>query len=684
MKRFLYSNYTKFVASVIFVLCIVFGALTATTGINNIMINEKNMIYQFENDFSESGHLIHLLYEPENIIFNAYNNFYRVDDETEGVTTTQPLTINGQTLEQNIAERLNDMWSKDKINYYIKWNDRVYTNCGATSPDELNQNDFYLYTMRPGKGDIHIEREANFQNDRYASYMLNEVSRFNEEDSIEIAVTIKEDYMIQCDDNWHRQEGLIDDLINRVLVFVVIALLMFIYLICVCGKNKEGELTPMWIDNVWHEIHLAAIGFIGFFALYIIVVLMDEVFTGHFPEKIFNLIEIATTAIASSAILTSVLSISRNIKRKNFIGSSVICRVVRWCLRIFVKVCRWVYGKLKSFKKIISHTLSKRTGIILVSMLFIYTALIGMFGFLGYHNGFFIILGVLLFGFASFVVAYRAKDIDEVKIGADEIRSGNLNYKISSIKCEDLKLLAENINEIGDGLEKSVSAQVKAERLKTDLITNVSHDLKTPLTSIISYTELLSKVEGLPEEAKDYAAVIAKKSDRLKNLTQDLFDISKVQSGNENIVFEKLDAALLISQSLAERDNEIKASELNFCVKADKELCFSADGRKMSRVIGNLIDNAVKYSLKGTRVFVSAFEKDDKIVIELKNTSAYPLDFDAEEITGRFVRGDESRTDGGNGLGLAIAKSYVEVCGGKFDVILDGDMFKIIIQFEHI
>ena len=276
MKRFLYSNYTKFVASVIFVLCIVFGALTATTGINNIMINEKNMIYQFENDFSESGHLIHLLYEPENIIFNAYNNFYRVDDETEGVTTTQPLTINGQTLEQNIAERLNDMWSKDKINYYIKWNERVYTNCGATSPDELNQNDFYLYTMRPGKGDIHIERETNFQNDRYASYMLNEVSRFNEEDSIEIAVTIKEDYMNQCDDNWHRQEGLIDDLINRVLVFVVIALLMFIYLICVCGKNKEGQLTPMWIDNVWLEIHLAAIGFIGFFALYIIVVLMDE------------------------------------------------------------------------------------------------------------------------------------------------------------------------------------------------------------------------------------------------------------------------------------------------------------------------------------------------------------------------------------------------------------------------
>ena len=412
---------------------------------------------------------------------------------------------------------------------------------------------------------------------------------------------------------------------------------------------------------------------------------MDEVFTGHFPEKIFNLIEIATTAIASSAILTSVLSITRNIKRKNFIGSSVICRIIRWCWRIFVKAVKWFYGKMKSFKKAISYALSQKTVAILISMLFAYTAIIViccLFTFLNFILfALWIMIGFGVFGFACFIVSNRAKDIDEIRKGADAIRNGNLDYKIPELKCSDLKELAENINEIGEGLEKSVSAQVKAERLKTDLITNVSHDLKTPLTSIISYTELLSKVEGLPEEAKDYAAVIAKKSDRLKNLTQDLFDISKVQSGNENIVFEKLDAALLISQSLAERDNEIKASELNFCVKADKELYFSADGRKMSRVVGNLIDNAVKYSLKGTRVFVSAFEKDDKIVIELKNTSAYPLDFDAEEITGRFVRGDESRTDGGNGLGLAIAKSYTEVCGGKFDVILDGDMFKAIIEF---
>ena len=140
MKRFIYSKYTKFIAAVIFVACIVLGALTATTGINYLMTYEKDMIYQFEDDFSDSRHLKHLLYEPENLIFNAYHNFYNVEDDKENVTKTEPLTINGQTLEQNIEQRLNDMWCKDKIHYYIKWNDRVFTNCGASSPEELNQN----------------------------------------------------------------------------------------------------------------------------------------------------------------------------------------------------------------------------------------------------------------------------------------------------------------------------------------------------------------------------------------------------------------------------------------------------------------------------------------------------------------------------------------------------------------
>ena len=218
--------------------------------------------------------------------------------------------------------------------------------------------------------------------------------------------------------------------------------------------------------------------------------------------------------------------------------------------------------------------------------------------------------------------------------------------------------------------------------MKTELITNVSHDLKTPLTSIISYTELLSKVEELPEEAVDYIQIIAKKSNRLKNLTQDLFDISKVQSGNESVELEKLDISLLINQSLGEHDNEIKNSGLRFCVDVEKELYITADGRKMSRVISNLIGNALKYTMKNTRVFVSASKNDGEIVIEFKNVASYPMEFNESEIMGRFVRGDESRSVEGNGLGLAIAKSYVELCGGQFEIVIDGDLFKAFMVFS--
>ena len=177
-------------------------------------------------------------------------------------------------------------------------------------------------------------------------------------------------------------------------------------------------------------------------------------------------------------------------------------------------------------------------------------------------------------------------------------------------------------------------------------------------------------------------AVIAKKSDRLNKLTQDLFDISKVQSGNDDVVLEKLDVSLLINQALGEHDSEIQNSGLPFCVDTPKELFISADGRKMSRVVSNLISNILKYTMKNTRVFITASEKDGMIVMEFKNISAYPLDFDVEEITQRFVRGDESRTAEGNGLGLAIAKSYTEICNGTFEIVVDGDMFKAILKFR--
>ena len=680
MKKIIYSNYTKFIAVILFITSIVLGALTVTNGIAEYG-NEKEVIYRFENDFSEARHFSHLLDAPESAIFNAYHNFYLVDGETETVDKERPLIVNGETIEQNIKKKLDDLYCADKINYYVKWNDTVFTNCGASSEQELMTAEFYRLVTRDEKGNNEIVSSQN----RYYSYpLLDELSLYDKTTSIVVCTSIKEEYANECKVIWDRQSTIINETFTSTIIYVIFALILFIYLLCVCGKNKDGEHKSMWLDNIWTEVHLVAMGGIGFGAVVLCVILLDEFYTGHFPLNMMNMVVGISAAITSAVVITSLLSIIRNIKCKRFVESSIIVRVIRWCFKIFVKVLVWLRNGFVGYRNLLFKTLSKKTGVILISMLFAYTALIGLFGIFTLEAGnlFWIFVGIALFGFASFFIAHRSKDIDEIKKGVSEVRNGNVAYKIPELKSEDMKALATNINDIAKGLDESVSAKVKAERMKTELITNVSHDLKTPLTSIISYTELLANVEGLPEEAKDYAQIIANKSDRLKTLTQDLFDISKVQSGNESVVLEKLDVSLLINQSLGEHDNEIKKSELPFCVNAPKELYISADGRKMSRVISNLISNILKYTMKNTRVFISAYEENGEVIMEFKNIASYPMDFNAEEIVGRFVRGDESRTQEGNGLGLAIAKSYTEICNGKFEVVLDGDMFKAILKFR--
>ncbi len=676
MKKILYSNYTKTIAVLLFIVSIVLGALAATNGVAEYC-SEKDSVYGFENDFYSARYFMPLLDAPESAIFNAYCDSYQVYDE-DGYEREAEVDVSGRIIGNNIEKRLNDLYCADKINYYVEWNGKVFTNCGAESEKELMNEELYRYFSRDENGVVEKISSQSF----YSYSMIEEISQFDKTSTMKVCTSVKKEYLAECKVIWVRQRAAIRETAEAILVCALSAVILLIYLLCVCGKNKDGEHKAMWLDNIWTEIHLAAIGGTLLGAVVICVILLDDYFSGHFPYNLMNMVVGFSATIASAIVITSLLSVIRNIKCKRFVESSIIIRILRWVLKTIFTVLRWLRNRFIGYRNLIFKTLSKKTGIILISMLFIYTALIGMFGVFTIISPIWLVLGVLLFFFAAFVVAYRAKDLDEIKKGVSEVRNGNVAYKIPELKSEDMKVLATNINDIAKGLDESVSAKVKAERMKTELITNVSHDLKTPLTSIISYTELLANVEGLPEEAKDYVQIIAKKSDRLKILTQDLFDISKVQSGNESVVSEKLDVSLLINQSLGEHDNEINKSELTFCVNAPKELYISADGKKMSRVISNLINNILKYTMKNTRVFISAYEENGEVVMEFKNIASYPMDFSADEIVGRFVRGDESRTQEGNGLGLAIAKSYTEICNGKFDVIIDGDMFKAILKFR--
>ena len=232
-------------------------------------------------------------------------------------------------------------------------------------------------------------------------------------------------------------------------------------------------------------------------------------------------------------------------------------------------------------------------------------------------------------------------------------------------------------------MSKAAEDKLKSERMKVELITNISHDLKTPLTSIISYVDLLSKEEGLPEHVKDFIKILATKSERLKILIQDLFDLSKATSGNMELHIERLDLGKLIEQTLGDLNEQISASPLTFRVNIPDEPVFiKSDGKKLYRVFLNLFQNALKYSLAGSRVYVDLVTDSDKAVVIIKNTSNYEMNFSGEEIVERFVRGDKARSSEGSGLGLAIAQSFTQACGGSFDIEIDGDLFKVILSFK--
>lgn len=293
----------------------------------------------------------------------------------------------------------------------------------------------------------------------------------------------------------------------------------------------------------------------------------------------------------------------------------------------------------------------------------------------------------IIIAFTLFILIYVFKKLivlDRIIVGAENIKNGDLNYTINIKGQGNLSKLANNINNMKTVLKSSIESEVKSERLKTELITNVSHDLKTPLTSIINYVDLLKRNNGSPEDMRNYIDILDRKSQRLKILIEDLFEASKVASGSLEVNMEKVEIASLLKQTLAEFEEKIGKTELDFrVIYPEHKLYILADGKKLWRVFENLINNIINYSLRGTRVYIFIDNDEDLIRISMKNISAYELAIDPEEILERFKRGDQARHTEGSGLGLAIAKSLVELQGGSFNVDIDGDLFKVNIEFQE-
>ncbi|MCM1027090.1 MAG: HAMP domain-containing histidine kinase [Roseburia sp.] len=330
------------------------------------------------------------------------------------------------------------------------------------------------------------------------------------------------------------------------------------------------------------------------------------------------------------------------------------------------------------------------TSTLLPYNLFLFLNLMGVVGVLRYRSqemtAFLILIGIVLFDSVIGVIMFkRAGEKNEIVEGINRIRDGEVDYKLDTDSLHGAnRELADAVNNIGEGIRKAVKTSMKDEQMKTDLITNVSHDIKTPLTSIINYVDLLKRLKIEAEPAKGYIDILDNKAQRLKQLTDDLVEASKISSGNIELEKEKLNLTELIHQGLGEFSERMEARGLQVVFESgDTSADIFADSRRMWRVLENLLNNICKYAMENTRVYIDVETEDGKVRASVKNISKQQMNIRPEELTERFIRGDSARSTEGSGLGLSIAQSLVRAQGGDFQIYLDGDLFKVTIEFPR-
>ena len=467
-----------------------------------------------------------------------------------------------------------------------------------------------------------------------------------------------------------------------IIVSSIISLILFIVSIVIYKKMKCEVLDRnSFYLKFYKTIPLEIYIIVGILLLYSLIGIIK---TGYSVYYYYNVLDhLVYTFICIFGLFTIYYILRKELKSFDkpieILKTSLIVRVL-------------ILGK-----KIFKDTNKVTKSVPLAKRIIILAALSVGVGTIGWFIGFLFGSTLLLFLFGpilslTIVVLYvyylikKLAYLSYIMEGTERIKGGDIHYKLDIIGDDNFSNLAENINNIGEGLDKAIYNQLKSERLKSELITNVSHDLKTPLTSIINYIELIKKEEDIkPEHIKDYVNVLDSKSKRLKVLIEDLFEASKASSGNLELNMEKIDITQLLRQAIGEMEEKLSKANLDLKLRVPEEKTYiMADGKKLYRVLENLLSNISKYSLDNTRVYIDIIEEDDKVKLTMKNISSYELNFDPEEIMERFKRADESRNTEGSGLGLAIARDLVNAQGGRFEIDIDGDLFKSVVEFNLI
>ena len=563
-----------------------------------------------------------------------YNGFnYIIVDENGTIFT------NIQT--ENYNSKIEEI--KNSEYYWYKEGSNIYTNFEQINDKGLAYN-------------YGLENLKNTKNSKFSIY-----TSFDKEQSsiLEYKINVSIYNFVSNIGNF-----LVYAMSYSILVLFVIS----IYLIWAIGhkKNEEGIYLSNF-DKFSYEI-IFGVGII----VILTFTLIGRECLAH--ANIYTLvIGLIAYLICYMACSTIGITTIKRIKARKFIKTTLI-----------YKVCKWIKQKIEDIFNLILWNKEITTKLIIYYIAFKLISLTLII--LTSAIWFCIILLLIFWGVSLYAILNYTKQLNGIKQILKNIYEGKENIKIDTTNLEEnLKEMAEYINSLSTGLTKAVEESLKSERMKTELITNVSHDIKTPLTSIINYVDLLKKEEMPNEKAKEYLEILDKKSQRLKRLTEDLVEASKASSGNIKLNMEEINVKELIKQISGEFEDKLNERKLELILNMPKEeVKIKADSRYLYRVIENMYSNISKYALEGSRVYVDAIINKDKVEIQLKNISKAKLNISSEELMQRFVRGEASRNTEGSGLGLSIAESLTTLQKGRFNIYLDGDLFKVTIEFDKI
>ncbi len=446
-------------------------------------------------------------------------------------------------------------------------------------------------------------------------------------------------------DEWQENHILAVNNLKKIAVSIVLLIISFVYLVVVTGSKEDGAILVNFVDRIYNDIKLIMCLILIFLWFILIMNLMNYV-------KTFQMVFFITFLIGALGLVL-VLSLMKSIKRRNFIKHSLIFLVFYRIFYFFKDIYDSGSTAVKVTLIVVGYPL------LVAATFFIFPVTIGM---------------------AVWLAHKKVKEFNAIKKGVQKVKEGDFRYSINVAGKGEFANLASDINSITDGLNHAVANELKSERFKTELITNVSHDIRTPLTSIITYVDLLKK-EKDETKVVEYIEILEQKPQRLKVLTDDLFEASKATSGDIPIHLEKIELISLLTQGLGEIDDKIRECNLDFKLNYPEEKVYiKADGKLLWRAVENLFSNILKYTRAGSRVYIEILDQGSEIMLTVKNISAYELNISAEELMARFTRGDESRSSQGSGLGLSIAKSLIELQKGSFRIEIDGDLFKAVIQ----